>query len=194
MKNISLFLAFLLAALTASPLSPPSPDTTILLDGTASLYADTYSWRQISGPAISLTDSDSAICKVAIAKEGKYEFELTCTNKYGAGKDSVIITAIRGVLSLDIDQEHKNPRPGTPEKLKIDIAQGSNDIQLRIESPRHQRIDCTIYDALGRAIAKTSMMVSTGINHVRLPKPNISGIYYLRFTTYYEGKTLKLII
>lgn len=169
-------------------------DTTIWLDGSASLRADTFRWRQISGPVITLSQPDSAKCQALNLREGHYEFELTCSNAYGTDKDSIIVTVIKGVLALDIDQEPRRPRPGAPSRLEIHVTTSTTEILLQILSPRTQRIDCILYDALGREIARTSMQVRKGTNYARLRKPNVKGIYFLRFITYFERKTEKVII
>lgn len=189
MKTFFLFLSLLLC-LSAHA----QTDTTIWLDGSASLRADTFHWRQISGPQVTLSQPDSAKCQALNLREGRYEFELTCTNTHGVGKDSVVITVVKGVLALDIDQQPKKPRPGVPAKLEINASTNATDILLQILSPRQQRIDCILYDALGREIARTSMQVRTGVNYARLRKPRMEGVYYLRFLTYFERKTEKLVI
>lgn len=197
---MKLFLtALLLAFFLPSPQSPPSPqiltsDTTIILDGSQSLYADTYHWRQIDGIAVTLAAPDSAKCQALNLTEGKYEFELTCTNQYGEDKDSVVITVIKGVLSLPDTIEHTWRRPGAITELSITLSQKGNQILAEIKSPRTQFIDCIIYDASGRAIAKARVHVMKGINHIALPKPKIPGMYFLRFQSYFDKITQKLII
>lgn len=189
MKTIFLLLSLLLCLSANAQI-----DTTIWLDGSASLRADTFHWRQISGATVILSQPDSAKCQALNLREGRYEFELTCSNTNGVDKDSVIITVVKGVLALDIDQQPKRPRPGVPAKLEINASTNATEIFLQIISPRQQHIDCILYDALGRAIARTSMQVRTGINYVKLRKPRVKGVYYLRFITYYERKTEKLVI
>lgn len=68
-----------------------SQDTSIVLDGSASIGATVYHWRQISGTQGALRTPNLAQCEVDSLTLGLKIFELTCTNQFGISKDSVFI-------------------------------------------------------------------------------------------------------
>lgn len=54
-----------------------------------------YAWKQLSGPAVTLTNSEQATLSVSDLKEGTYEFELTVTNDNGgSARDTMELTVL----------------------------------------------------------------------------------------------------
>lgn len=68
-----------------------SQDTSVVLDGSNSIGATAYHWRQISGVQGALRTPNAAQCRVDNLTLGLKIFELAATNKYGTSKDSISI-------------------------------------------------------------------------------------------------------
>lgn len=69
---------------------------TFYLDGSKSYdpdgYIAKYEWRQISGSAAQIANSDSSVTTAKIPKKGSYSFELKVTDNQGAtDKDTVLV-------------------------------------------------------------------------------------------------------
>jgi hypothetical protein len=66
--------------------SPAVVGGVVKLDGTGSTgEIDTYAWRQVSGPEVTLTGAGTATASFTGAEAGSYVFELTVTGPGGAG-------------------------------------------------------------------------------------------------------------
>lgn len=68
------------------------------LDGTRSTAASNFHWRQVSGAAVILRTPNAVLCRIDSLKAGITLYELTCTNPFGASKDSVIVTVTGGLV------------------------------------------------------------------------------------------------
>ena len=154
-----------------------------------------FHWRQYSGPVTGhIQNADTSTTEVTgLDQVGIYGFELTVTSDSTglSGKDSMTVTVINGVLGIEHDSVYHPIRPKIT-KLEIQTAVRGDLIYLLIKSPRPQKIQCGICDITGRMLAKTEINVKEGENFVSLPKPRISGIYILRFLTYFESQTKKI--
>lgn len=158
-----------------------------------------FHWRQIGGPLptdIAFPDSANTLVK-GLFVPGEYEYELAVTfpayNDFVA-KDSVIITVLPGtVLALRPDTSYQIQRPEIKE-LEIKVATNSSSILIQIKSPKFQKIECGLFDMVGRKIAKVDMKVFKGVNYMTVPKPKVKGIYILKFTTYFENVTKKIML
>jgi hypothetical protein len=78
---------------------------TVVLDGTASYDSDgdtlSYKWIQVSGPAVNLSDPDSATPYFVAAIEGNYQFNLTVFDGIlWSVSDSVVITIKQPTITL----------------------------------------------------------------------------------------------
>lgn len=95
MRNFIIF--FLIVSLNAH-----AQTNFALLNGSASTNASTYRWKQIGGAISIMRTPDSVVCKVDSLKAGNLMFELTCTNQFGANKDSVMVTVLPSNYSVSI--------------------------------------------------------------------------------------------
>ena len=122
------------------PIANAGPDivtseTSIVLNGSNSYDPDgsiaTYSWNKISGPSVSLGNTDSATLQLSDLQNGLYEFELRVTDNEGnANTDTVKVTKNSGpepkagifYTSAEVDQwkERAGIIPGT----KMYVSQG----------------------------------------------------------------------
>lgn len=166
-----------------------------LLLSTKGISQMKFHWRQYSGPVqtmIQNPDSPKTLV-TGLKKVGIYGYEFSVKNDFGECLDSCTVTVIGGTLSISRDSIYHLERPKIT-RLEIKTIVRSNDILLQIKSPGQQQISCMICDITGRGIAKVEMNVKEGVNYVSLPKPRVSGIYILRFITYFEGITKKVFI
>lgn len=154
-----------------------------------------FFWRQYSGPVqtIILNPDSANTIATGLNLVGIYGYELSVSNEFGLDKDSCLVTVINGVLALDNDTAYHIQRPDI-KKLEIKMIARTNDIYIQIKSPRLQTIECILCDITGRRLARIEMKVTKGINYMSVPKPQIRGIYILRFSTYYENLTEKIFL
>lgn len=161
-----------------------------------------FHWRQYSGPVTGhIQNADTSTTEVTgLMQVGIYGFELTvslyATDSIGmpitiSGKDSMTVTVIAGTLGIESDSVYHIERPKIT-KLEIKTAVYGDNIYVIIKSPKSQKIDCAIYDIAGRKLAKAEILVHRGDNFATLPKPRLSGIYILRFLTYFDSQTKKI--
>ncbi len=74
---------------------------TVTLDGSGSLGAiDSYTWRQTSGPAVSLTGASTARATFAAATTGTYTFELVVTGPGGVSAPMTVTAVITPVVAV----------------------------------------------------------------------------------------------
>lgn len=66
-------------------------DVTLTADVTA-IGETIVSWKQTSGPDVSITDADKVTAKVSISAVGTYGFEVTVTNKDGYASSFYAVT------------------------------------------------------------------------------------------------------
>lgn len=155
-----------------------------------------FHWRQVSGPVPTVIDNpDSANTIVKqLNLPGNYEYELTVTNAFGEDKDSVTITVLPGtVLAIRPDSLYYITRPEI-KKLEIKVMARASDIFIQIKSPRMQEIECGLFDIYGRKLAKIDLKVMKGTNYMTVPKPRTKGLYILKFATYFESRTEKIML
>jgi hypothetical protein len=155
----------------------------------------TYHWRQISGPLQTvISKPDSANTQVTgLSKVGIYGFQFSVTNAFGTSYDTCSITVVSGDLSVKQDSVYHFHKPQI-KKLDIKMIARSNDIYIQIQSPQFQTITCTLYDFMGRKLAKVDMQVSKGTNFISIPKPKIAGLYLVGFQTYFDILTQKILL
>ena len=154
-----------------------------------------FHWRQYSGPiTTTIQNPDSPKTEATgLNKVGIYGYELQVSNDIGSGFDSCLVTVISGALGIHVDTVYHLQRPKIT-KLEIKAIVRSGDIFLQIKSPRQQEMSCMICDILGRGIGKINFRVKEGFNFISIPKPQIRGVYILRFITYWEGITEKIFV
>lgn len=153
-----------------------------------------FHWRQISGPVqTNIIDPDSAKTQVnGLYEMGIYEFELSVTNDFGAGLDTCAVTVTAGTLDIKKDSVfHLRPVIKT---LEIKTITRASDIFVQIKSPKFQQLECALYDLTGRKLAHIILNVKQGTNYLTIPKPAMPGIYVIRFLTYFESVTQKVVI
>lgn len=82
--------------LCSCTMSKKTTITKILLDGSKSYDPDGYivswSWRQVSGPALTIKNKASKKTEAIVNQEASYSFELTVTdNRSGTDKDTTTV-------------------------------------------------------------------------------------------------------
>lgn len=154
-----------------------------------------FFWRQYSGPVqTQIINPDSASTEVkGLNKVGIYGFEFTVSNAFGLSKDSCLITVINGALDIKHDSVYHIDRPEI-KALEIKSIARATDIYIQIKSPRQQTIKCIIYDVVGRPLAQLDIQAKKGVTYATIPKPQIRGVYIIRFITYYESVVQKIFI
>lgn len=156
-----------------------------------------FHWRQYSGPLqTTIVNPDSANTLVTGLNQVGiygYEFTISDTSATWESKDSMTVTVIKGVLSIKPDSVYHIKRPVIKD-LEIKVFARSSDIFIEIKSPKPQEIECAITDISGRRLAKIDMQLKKGTNYATAPKPLISGIYILIFTTYFDEPVVKKIM
>jgi hypothetical protein len=167
-----------------------------MIFASAEARINSFHWRQISGPVetIILHPDSATTVATGLYIPGKYKFELTVTNEVGEARDTVEITVtLEKVLAIVPEPPHII-RPPEVEKLEIKTIARAGDILIQIKSPRRQTISCGIYDVLGRVIGMTELKVEKGTNLMTVPKPTRPGFYIIRFISYFDNVTQKIII
>lgn len=154
-----------------------------------------YKWRQISGPIQAFIENpDSAKTLVTgLVKPGAYDFEFSVTNEFGTGKDTMTVTVFSGPLAITPDSIYNFTRPEI-KKLEIKVIVRASDIYIQIKSPKAQNIKCGLFDMWGRMLAEIDMRVKNGVNYISVPKPQVKGMYIIKFQTYFEKSVQKLFI
>lgn len=72
------------------------------LNGSKSINAKTYHWKQISGASVGLLKPDSAKCLASNVYPGVYKFELTVIGSAGEiKKDTATITVIDQIIKAN---------------------------------------------------------------------------------------------
>lgn len=154
-----------------------------------------FFWRQYSGPVqihIENPNTDTTMA-TGFTAVGIYGFEFTVSNEFGLSKDSCLVTVIKGALSIREDSVYRIQRPEIKALEIKSIVRGS-DIYVQIKSPRQQTIKCIIYDVVGRPLAQIDIQAKKGISYATIPKPQVRGVYIIRFMTYYENVSEKIFI
>lgn len=173
-----------------------SQTASTILDGSLSTGVDTYRWRQISGKASQLNTPDSVKCKVTGLTVGKYEYELTVSSssdsRVGNLLDSVIVYVISGTLSITPDSISN--RINRMKSVQIRVLQYTNSMIIQIVSPKPQIITYEIYDVTGRKLKSESLRVRDGPNDFNVPLYLQRGLYFLRFSNYFDTFTRKIIV
>ena len=154
-----------------------------------------FFWRQYSGPVqTTIANPDSASTEVTgLNKVGIYGFEFTVSNEFGLSKDSCLVTVIKGALDISHDSIYHFERPEI-KALEIKSIARATDIYVQIKSPRQQTIKCILYDVVGRPLAQMDIQAKKGVSYITIPKPQIRGVYIIRFITYYENVAQKIFI
>lgn len=154
-----------------------------------------FFWRQYSGPVqTQIINPDSASTEVkGLNKVGIYRFEFTVSNAFGLSKDSCLVTVINGALDIKHDSVYHIDRPEI-KALEIKSIARATDIYIQIKSPRQQTIKCIIYDVVGRPLAQIDIQAKKGVSYATIPKPQVRGVYIIRFITYYENVAQKIFI
>lgn len=170
----------------------PAQDTAIL-DGSLSVNATKFNWQQISGEKVTLISPDSIKCQVIINDLGEYLFKLTVSNKCCSRADSTLITVISGPLSINPDTI-KVPQREQIKELSVRLDVRNSDILAEIKSPRRQEMQAYVYDITGRLLYQKQFIASTGTNVQSLYKPDATGIYIVRFTSYFDDVVQKVFV
>jgi hypothetical protein len=136
----------------------------ILLDGRASYDTDgnqlTYSWIQVSGPVVSLTNANSPTPYFMAFVEGIYQFDLTVFNgTLWSLTDSVVITVKPPVINLI------SPANGTKIAGSVRLAwDGRGFVNFRVLASK----DGKVFNSLGETTEQyytisdlTTLMLST---------------------------------
>ena len=170
--------------------------TILILFFAISLQAQTtFHWRQISGPLQTvIAKPDSANTQVTgLNQVGIYGYEFSLTNEFGTGLDTCTVTVIKGPLNIQPDSVYHFHKPQI-KKLDIKMIARASDIYIQVQSPTFQTITCTLYDFMGRRLAKVDMQVNKGTNFISIPKPKIAGLYLVGFQTYFDVLTQKILL
>lgn len=159
----------------------------------------TFHWRQVSGPMDAyIVNPDSSTTVVSgLNLPGKYGFEFSATNLFGTGKDTQYVTVFppKEVLALDDNPRPRvSIRPPTPTKFEVKVLLRGNEILAEIKSPQPQKVTIWLCNVLGQPLTKVDIQVKTGTQVISLPAPRTAGLYVVRFITYFDNKTERIMI
>ncbi|GAB1693564.1 hypothetical protein KRM28CT15_53670 [Krasilnikovia sp. M28-CT-15] len=168
----------------------------VALDGSKSTAAETYSWRQVSGPAVTLTGATSA--KPSFTFPAQALPAAPGPNAtYAFNNDPVVLElTIRNAAGVSTDQVVVTPQPETLSGLAVRYRTGNNEWRISGTSSLlvGQRVTVVLGSTLTGRVIGTATVDATGAFDIRVTGPNpgtgATAIRTVSFVTSTGGRQL----
>ncbi|BFU43268.1 PKD domain-containing protein [Krasilnikovia sp. MM14-A1004] len=146
---------------------------TVTLDGTKSTAAETYSWAQVSGPAVTLTGATTAKPTFTYPTQALPAAPGPNATFVANNAPVVLELTIRNAAGISTDQVVVNPQPETFSGLTVRYRTGNNEWRIAGTSSivAGQRISVVLGSTLTGRVIGTGTVDAAGAFSIRVTGP-----------------------